>query len=207
MLLDVIDTLSARTGGRPAPTPGPSRRARFRVRQELGPALPAARQDRCSAAVTRSLPCCGRLRPAAPDLPLTRREREIADLIAAGLTNRQIAARLFIAERTVDTHVGHVLAKLGCANWAHVATIVLPPQRWPRPASLAIRAARPWSSRIGRQASKRPIMKNVPRVRPGTHQPPMRSPASATAVPVCWQTRSCAPADGAGRGGDLTMAA
>ena len=35
--------------------------------------------------------------PAASGLPLTRREREIAELIAQGLTNRQIAARLFIA--------------------------------------------------------------------------------------------------------------
>jgi DNA-binding CsgD family transcriptional regulator len=63
--------------------------------------------------------------PAADrGLPLTRREREIADLIAAGLTNRQIAGRLFIAERTVDTHVGHILAKLGCATRAQVAAIV-----------------------------------------------------------------------------------
>ena len=65
----------------------------------------------------------GRRRPATGP-PLTRREREIAELISRGLTNRQIAARLFISERTVDTHVGRILAKLGCATRAQVAAIV-----------------------------------------------------------------------------------
>jgi DNA-binding CsgD family transcriptional regulator len=57
------------------------------------------------------------------DLPLTGREHEITLLIAAGLTNRQIAARLVIAQRTVDTHVGHILAKLGCSNRSQVAAL------------------------------------------------------------------------------------
>ncbi len=48
----------------------------------------------------------------------------MADLIAQGLTNRQIGARLFIAERTVDTHVGRILAKLGCTSRAQAAAIV-----------------------------------------------------------------------------------
>jgi DNA-binding NarL/FixJ family response regulator len=57
--------------------------------------------------------------------PLTPREREVAELIADGLTNRQIAARLFIAERTVDTHAGRIMAKPGCANRAQVAAVVV----------------------------------------------------------------------------------
>jgi predicted ATPase/DNA-binding CsgD family transcriptional regulator len=52
---------------------------------------------------------------------LTRREREVAVLIARGLTNRQIAAALFVAERTADTHVEHILAKLGLHSRAQVA--------------------------------------------------------------------------------------
>jgi non-specific serine/threonine protein kinase len=43
---------------------------------------------------------------------LSRRESEIAELVAAGLTNRAIAERLFLAERTVESHVDHILTKL-----------------------------------------------------------------------------------------------
>jgi non-specific serine/threonine protein kinase len=54
--------------------------------------------------------------------PLTKRETEIAQLIAEGMTNREIAAKLFIAPRTADTHVDHILTKLGVNNRAQVAT-------------------------------------------------------------------------------------
>ena len=52
---------------------------------------------------------------------LTAREREVAVLIARGLTNRQIAEALVISERTADTHVGNILGKLGLATRAQVA--------------------------------------------------------------------------------------
>jgi DNA-binding CsgD family transcriptional regulator len=55
---------------------------------------------------------------------LTRREREVAGLLAAGLTNRQIGERMIIAERTVDTHVQRILAKLNCATRVQVAVLV-----------------------------------------------------------------------------------
>ena len=58
------------------------------------------------------------------ELPLTKREHEVTKLIAGGLTNRQIAERLFIAQRTVDTHVGHILAKLGCSNRSQAAVLI-----------------------------------------------------------------------------------
>src|SRR5256885_14337723 len=45
--------------------------------------------------------------------PLARREVEVAQLVADGLSNKQVAARLLISERTVATHVGHILDKLG----------------------------------------------------------------------------------------------
>jgi len=51
-------------------------------------------------------------RMAAPTATLTRREREIAELVASGLSNREIAARLFISKRTVDAHVEHIFGKL-----------------------------------------------------------------------------------------------
>jgi predicted ATPase/DNA-binding CsgD family transcriptional regulator len=53
--------------------------------------------------------------------PLTRREREIAEELALGLTNRQIAEKLNIAERTVDTHVRSILSKLGLASRTQVS--------------------------------------------------------------------------------------
>jgi non-specific serine/threonine protein kinase len=57
-------------------------------------------------------------RPAPPakfasGMELTNRQLEIARLIAADLTNRQIADRLFLSERTVETHITNILNKLG----------------------------------------------------------------------------------------------
>jgi DNA-binding NarL/FixJ family response regulator len=45
--------------------------------------------------------------------PLTTREREVLEVLAAGLTNREIAGRLFISEKTVGVHVGRIYHKLG----------------------------------------------------------------------------------------------
>jgi predicted ATPase/DNA-binding CsgD family transcriptional regulator len=47
---------------------------------------------------------------------LTSREREIALLVASGLSNREIALRLVISKRTVDAHVNHIFAKLGITS-------------------------------------------------------------------------------------------
>jgi non-specific serine/threonine protein kinase len=56
-----------------------------------------------------------------PADPLTAREREVAQLVADGKTNRQIAEALVITEWTVDTHVRHILAKLNLRSRAQVA--------------------------------------------------------------------------------------
>jgi len=47
---------------------------------------------------------------------LTRREREVLALIVTGMTNRQIAQRLTISEKTAEGHVGNILAKLSCSS-------------------------------------------------------------------------------------------
>jgi DNA-binding CsgD family transcriptional regulator/sugar lactone lactonase YvrE len=85
---------------------------------------------------------------------LSRREREIANLVAEGLTNREIAARLFISERTVDGHLEHVREKLGVNTRAQIAT---------------------WVTRQGSQteavaAASTPITLPVPRARLIAHQ-------------------------------------
>src|SRR5690348_13513026 len=52
---------------------------------------------------------------------LTRREREVATLVAQGLTNREIASRLFISERTAESHVEQIRGKLGFRSRGQIA--------------------------------------------------------------------------------------
>lgn len=74
---------------------------------------------------------------------LSRRETEVARLVAEGLTNREIAARLFVSERTVDTHLEHVREKLDVNTRAQVAAWVVRQAQAPDvPEKMAI-SARP----------------------------------------------------------------
>jgi predicted ATPase/DNA-binding CsgD family transcriptional regulator len=57
-----------------------------------------------------------------PEGPLTRREAEVAALIAHGCTNREIADSLVITEGTVERHVANIFRKLGCRSRAQVAS-------------------------------------------------------------------------------------
>jgi DNA-binding NarL/FixJ family response regulator len=61
---------------------------------------------------------------AEPTSPLTARERQVAELVAEGLTNRDIAARLMIGRRTVDSYVERILTKLNFGSRAQVAAWV-----------------------------------------------------------------------------------
>lgn len=79
-------------------------------------------RERCGA--TRATvplprpPCRGR---GGRRYPLTPREREVAELVAQGLTNREIAAQLHLSERTAQNHVQHILTKLDLPNRTQIA--------------------------------------------------------------------------------------
>jgi non-specific serine/threonine protein kinase len=77
-------------------------------------------------------PACQR-----PESMLTRREREIAELVAGGLSNRQVATRLVISKRTVEAHVEHIFAKLGISSRVRLAVLVLNSGSGQRPGSSA----------------------------------------------------------------------
>ncbi|MBM7809970.1 response regulator transcription factor [Saccharothrix algeriensis] len=58
-----------------------------------------------------------------PTRSLTEQERAVFDLIGEGLTNRQIAERMFLAEKTVKNYVSHLLAKLGLERRTQAAVL------------------------------------------------------------------------------------
>jgi ATP/maltotriose-dependent transcriptional regulator MalT len=71
--------------------------------------------------------------------PLSGREREIATLVSSALSNRQIAERLVLSERTIESHVRNILAKLGVANRTEIATSMLRSVNGPGTSSVPVR--------------------------------------------------------------------
>ncbi|MBW3557817.1 MAG: response regulator transcription factor [Actinobacteria bacterium] len=63
----------------------------------------------------------GRSRASEPS-GLSERELQVVRLVADGLANKQIAVQLHLSVRTVETHVRHVLTKLGLSNRTQLAT-------------------------------------------------------------------------------------
>jgi len=83
--------------------------------------------DRLSRAITGFAQAAGLHPPAGPSTAdaeaLTARERQVLDLIAEGLSNRQIGERLFISVKTVSVHVSAVLRKLGASTRTEAAVL------------------------------------------------------------------------------------
>lgn len=83
---------------------------------ELAGAIPVF--DRLNAVRDAAAARAGLRHASPPSSGLTGREEEVLALIAKGLTNRQIAERLVVSEKTAATHVGHILTKLGLPSRA-----------------------------------------------------------------------------------------
>jgi non-specific serine/threonine protein kinase len=90
----------------------------FRVALAEGEAMD---RDHAIAYALGGAPAEGAPDAVAPAPALTPREREVAELVARGLTNRQIAEALVISERTAEGHVERLRNKLGCSSRAQVA--------------------------------------------------------------------------------------
>ncbi len=63
--------------------------------------------------------------PALPLETLTQREREVLDLMSQGLSNEDIARKLYISERTVKFHTGNIYSKLGVKNRTEAVLLLL----------------------------------------------------------------------------------
>jgi len=90
--------------------------AEFQVAWAAGHGLPAPQAVQY-AVKGGSLPTIEMRRPGE----ISPREAEVAALVATGMTNRQIAGKLHLAERTVDAHVEHIMNKLGYHSRAQIA--------------------------------------------------------------------------------------
>jgi predicted ATPase/DNA-binding CsgD family transcriptional regulator len=133
-LLGAAHALWHTLGGSPAtvrPMLGYHDECEQRTRRALGEqAFQTAFQRGMGLALADAVVCALNEKPqgmpasAGPATRLTKREREVAELVAQGLTNKQIAARLVIAQRTAEGHVENILAKLGLTTRIQVATWV-----------------------------------------------------------------------------------
>jgi DNA-binding NarL/FixJ family response regulator len=79
--------------------------------------LARAASDLAAQCETPATPLLGL---AGGPVPLTNREREVAELAAAGLASKVIADRLFLSTRTVDNHLARIYAKLGVTSRAEL---------------------------------------------------------------------------------------
>jgi DNA-binding CsgD family transcriptional regulator len=73
--------------------------------------------------------------PAPPELPaawpLTRQERQVAELLVRGMSNRQLAAALHVSENTIQTHLAHAYAKLGVRGRGELVARFFQEVCWP----------------------------------------------------------------------------
>ena len=123
-LLGAIDSLERATGAAPWPTLSRITTQWLGVAEQSLGSRRAARLRAQGARLSPSDAAIYAQEGEDEEDPLTRREHEIAAWVGEGLTNREIASKLFLSERTVDGHVGRVLAKLGLRTRSQIAAWV-----------------------------------------------------------------------------------
>jgi len=104
------------------------RRARQKriARDTIEAALAGFQQLGAATWVVKARGELGRIGGRTREEGLTAAERRVAALVAEGRTNREVAAALFLGERTVETHLSHVYAKLGVRSRAELARVYRP---------------------------------------------------------------------------------
>jgi DNA-binding CsgD family transcriptional regulator len=117
--LDVARSRLALAGALAARSPEIAVDTARQARNELE-ALGVSREADIAAALLRSLGARGRAGPRAVGL-LTQREIEVLRLVGEGLTNSEIAGRLFISPRTAEHHISRIFAKLGMTKRSEAA--------------------------------------------------------------------------------------
>jgi DNA-binding NarL/FixJ family response regulator len=126
--------VDAMLGARPGVARG--RLSLARAFRATGDLAHAAELAGVAAAEARRLDMPGPLRDAESVLadvgaaamsvdPLTSREREVAELVAQALSNREVASRLVLSERTVESHVRNILTKTGLRSRTQLTRWVL----------------------------------------------------------------------------------
>jgi DNA-binding NarL/FixJ family response regulator len=109
----------ARPARRPGNLPSAIGRAKFEAEMNAGRRLS---RDEAIRRALRERAHAADAGPASSDgMALGKREAEVAWLVAEGLSNKQIGSKLFISERTVDSHVRGILNKLGFNTRAQIA--------------------------------------------------------------------------------------
>jgi DNA-binding CsgD family transcriptional regulator len=97
------------------------RRQKRVARDTIEAALAGFEQLGAATWVAKARGELGRIGGRTREEGLTAAERRVAALVAEGRTNREVAAALFLGERTVETHLSHVYAKLGLRSRAELA--------------------------------------------------------------------------------------
>jgi DNA-binding CsgD family transcriptional regulator len=105
------------------------RRQKRAAREAIAAALDGFEQLGAVTWIERAGAELGRIGGRTREVGLTAAERRVAVLVAEGRTNREVAAALFLGERTVETHLSHAYAKLGVRSRAELARTFRPDEQ------------------------------------------------------------------------------